>query len=231
MNQAARYFLPSLVRGVYRFDDRLSKLKGDEQTRFVKTKLNFLPEHFIAEIRKIVDCESFDAETFASKLLTVKSPTLHTQNKRKYQKYFEAYSYFNNQLEPTGGEQNFLEAEFVRRILAPVVTEEGLFKFQPQTPIGWFLADFTLEASQRYVFEVDGFGKFGSRQDLDRFSNRQNEITQEGWNVFRYTYSDIMENAERTRRKIFNILRVPNKMRIHKYRKQMSEHPMDRNAS
>ncbi len=211
MNEAAKYFLPSLVRGVYRFDDRLSKLRNDDKRRFIKSKLDFLPKQFGAEIEKIVALESINPEkAIGEKLLTTGS---HTQNKYRYQKYFEAYDYFQNQIEPTEGEQNYLEAEFVRKILSPLVTDDGLLRFQPQTPIGWFLADFTLETSQRYVFEVDGFGKFGSRQDLDRFNNRQNEITQDGWKVFRYTYSDIIENPSRTRRKIFDILKEDEEFR------------------
>lgn len=215
MNDSVKYFLPSLIRGVYRFDERLSRIKTDEETQdFIETKLRFIPEQFIEIVREAVDLEnvSFD-ETIAGKLLTVNSPQLHTQNKRRYQHYFALYRYFENQIEPKEGEQNYLESEFVRSILSPILSSEGLLKFQPQTTIKGFIADFTLEALHKYVFEVDGFGKFATRDSLDKFLNRQNVLVQDGWSVLRYSYSDIIENTERTRRKVLNLLKTDEQFR------------------
>jgi hypothetical protein len=36
-----------------------------------------------------------------------------------------------------------------------------------------------------YDFEVDGFGKFATRDSLDKFLKRQNELVLEGWIVLR----------------------------------------------
>ncbi len=215
MNDSAKYFLPSLIRGVYRFDERLSRIKTDEETQnFIETKLRFMPEQFIEIVKEAVNLENvtFD-EAIAGKLLTVNSPRLHTQNKRRYQHYFASYRYFENQIEPIEGEQNYLESEFVRSILSPILSSEGLLKFQPQTTIKGFIADFTLEASHKYVFEVDGFGKFATRDSLDKFLSRQNVLVQDGWSVLRYSYTDIIENTERTRRQVLNLLKTDEKFR------------------
>jgi ATP-dependent DNA helicase RecQ len=210
MNESVKYFLPSLIRGVYRFDERLSKIKpGDETRDFLETKLRFIPEQYTDVVREVVNLEAATFEdAIGNKLLSVHSPHFHTQNKDRYQQYFSSYGYFRNQIEPDMHAKNWLEAEFVRRILSPILSIEGLLKFQPQTPIKSYFADFTLEGSRRYDFEVDGFGKFATRDSLDKFLMRQNELVLEGWIVLRYSYTDVIENAERTRKQVLNILQA-----------------------
>jgi ATP-dependent DNA helicase RecQ len=210
MNESVKYFLPSLIRGVYRFDGRLSKIKpGDETRDFLETKLQFIPEQYTDVVREFVNLEAATFEdTIGNKLLSFNSPHFHTQNKDRYQQYFSSYDYFKNQIEPEKEAKNWLEAEFVRRILSPILSIEGLIKFQPQTSIKSYFADFTLEGSRKYDFEVDGFGKFATRDSLDKFLKRQNELVLEGWIVLRYSYTDIIENAERTRRQVLNIFQA-----------------------
>ena len=210
MNESVKYFLPSLIRGVYRFDGRLSKIKTDNETRdFIETKFRFIPEQYTDVVREFVNLEAATFEdTIGNKLLSFNSPHFHTQNKDRYQQYFSSYEYFKNQIEPDKDAKNWLEAEFVRRILSPILSIEGLIKFQPQTSIKSYFADFTLEGSRKYDFEVDGFGKFATRASLDKFLKRQNELVLEGWIVLRYSYTDIIENAERTRRQVLNILQA-----------------------
>jgi ATP-dependent DNA helicase RecQ len=210
MNESVKYFLPSLIRGVYRFDERLSRIKpGDETRDFLETKLRFIPEQYTDIVREFVNLEAATFEdTIGNKLLSFNSPYFHTQNKDRYQQYFSSYEYFKNQIEPDKEAKNWLEAEFVRRILSPILSIEGLIKFQPQTSIKSYFADFTLEGSRKYDFEVDGFGKFATRASLDKFLKRQNELVLEGWIVLRYSYTDIIENAERTRRQVLNILQT-----------------------
>ena len=56
MNGSVKYFLPSLIRGVYRFDERLSKIKTDDETKnFLETKLRFIPEQYADIIREVVN--------------------------------------------------------------------------------------------------------------------------------------------------------------------------------
>jgi len=210
MNESAKYFLPSLIRGVYRFDERLSRIKpGDETRDFLETKLRFIPEQYTDIVRGFVNLEAATFEdTIGNKLLSFNSPHFHTQNKDRYQQYLSSYDYFKNQIEPDKDAKNWLEAEFVRRILSPILSIEGLLKFQPQTSIKSYFADFTLEASRKYDFEVDGFGKFATRDSLDKFLKRQNELVLEGWIVLRYSYTDIIDNTERTRRQVLNILQA-----------------------
>jgi len=215
MNESVKYFLPSLIRGVYRFDERLSRIKTDEEARnFLETKLRFIPEQYTNIVRKVIDLEAINfPNAIENKLISFNSPQFNTQNKHRYQQYFSSYDYFSNQVEPNEGELNYLEAEFVRIIISPILSTEGLLQFKPQTPISSYITDFTLEASKKYVFEVDGFGKFATRDSLNRFLERQNILIQNGWTVLRYSYSDIMENTERTRKQIHSILQSDDQIR------------------
>lgn len=77
MNGSAKYFLLSLVRGVYRFDERLSKLKSKEESQhFIETKLRFIPEQFVE--MSCFTCHSLHKPTPNEKLI-VDSLTVGTQ--------------------------------------------------------------------------------------------------------------------------------------------------------
>lgn len=52
MNPLVLHFLPSVIRGVYRFDDELSTVTDDEDYQeFIRRKLRFLPRNIEEEIR------------------------------------------------------------------------------------------------------------------------------------------------------------------------------------
>lgn len=225
MNDLVKYFLPSSIRGVYRFDERITRISTtDEAKEFVETKLRFLPGRYADVLRELTNLETVDFSSIVEgRLLSLRGPKFYTETKKRYQQYFSSYAYFNNQVEPKEGEPNYLEAEFVRRILAPILTSEGLLKFQPQTTIESYLADFSVRGSLNYVFEVDGFGKFASRQSLDKFLKRQNVLVRNGWKVFRYSYSDIVDNKELTRKQMFRILKDDERLRPF-LRDQLSQH-------
>lgn len=108
MNESVKYFLPSLIRGVYRFDERLSKIKTDDETRdFLETKLRFIPEQYTDVVREFVNLEAATFEdTIGNKLLSFNSPHFHTQNKDRYQQYFSSYECFKNQIEPDNDAKN-----------------------------------------------------------------------------------------------------------------------------
>lgn len=220
MNSIAKYFLPSQIRGVYRFDDKLTKIYKknrennfeDKMIDFIKEKLCFLPEEqysyfskFIFNGEKIDYLEIIEDQFFTHNVAS-------KSNKEKYIAYFKTYTYFQNQIEKNKGTKNYLEAEFIRKVLSPILTLEGLLKVEPQLRIGKYYADFIIIGEKKYVIEIDGFEKFKARDNLDDFLRRQNEIQEKGWIVYRYSYTDIIGNTDRTKKKIYNILSKDNKL-------------------
>jgi ATP-dependent DNA helicase RecQ len=199
-------FLPSRIRGVYRYDQKLSEIEDDNDARaFAEIKLRFLPEEHYQGIFKnyldiVIDEESKKGEIVDQ---------FQRGEPYKYKKYFEQYIYFSDQLigkeNYEKADKTFLEREFVKRILSPILSAWGLLQIKPQKEICGYFADFTIIGEKKYVFEIDGFGKFKSRRDLDNFLKRQNEIINDGWTIYRFSYSDIMQNAAKTRRFLFNI--------------------------
>jgi len=124
--------------------------------------------------------------------------------------FFKYHPYFHNALgTQTEIEKavNYLEIQFVRKALAPLISDAGLRKVQPQRSIGRYKTDFSLEGAGRFAIEVDGFGKFRNRHDLDNFIARQNYITSQGWRVIRYTYSQIMDNTEEALNSLYTLLK------------------------
>ena len=86
------------------------------------------------------------------------------KNSRKYQEYFKYYTHF----QPID-KNNYLEAEFVKKVLSPLLSIHDLLKIEPQKQIAQYFADFAVVGERKYVFEIDGFGKFESRANLDDF--------------------------------------------------------------
>ncbi len=211
MNPIVRHFLPSVVRGVYRADDEFAKI-ADERAfkRFVEAKLKFLPPSLAASFRRHLSLdEDFESaqrqQTLAANLIDPDRTTAQRANI-----FFGRHAYFQNAL-GTKAEiekaDNYLEIQFVRKILAPLLGHAGLHKVQPQRSIGPYQADFAIEGRSKFVIEVDGFGKFKVRSELDDFIKRQNYIVRQGWRVIRFTYSQIMENTALTLKELHSLFK------------------------
>lgn len=197
-----KHFLPSKIRGVYRFDDELSKSKinSDEEARnFIDIKLQFLPEEYQKFFKRYFNAKEFTLDGLISSRI-LGSSISKPENKKKYQQYFNTYQYFHSI-----DDNKYLEAEFVKKVLSHILSVNGLLKIEPQRQIAQYFVDFSVIGKKRYVFEVDGFGKFKDRDNLDEFLERQNKIINDGWLLYRFSYSHIINNPEKTRKQIHNI--------------------------
>ena len=194
MNPLTRHFLPSQTRGVYRFDDTFDKLTAENYSQYITNKLRFLPCSIAKVISDSLDLtESFDVarkQMYLDGVLNDNSRVI----KQRYTDFFVRYPYFRNALaENNEGAENYLEIKFVKRILAKLLNTNGMDNVQPQKSIGRYYADFAIESgSSKVAIEVDGFGKFKLRSNLDDFIERQNYITCNGWKVIRFTYGQVM---------------------------------------
>lgn len=200
-----RQFLPSMARGVYRFDQQICQHASDgDCDSFIKKKITLLPSEYRDFILSRLHSGNYSAnQTLSNHQHPI--PTPHKASVRmKYEHFFSQHDYFSH-WENHKGAKNFLEIEFVKRLLAPLFTMEGLGRFVPQSHIGRFKPDFAIIGSKKYVIEIDGFGKFNHPNALNDFLSRQNFLLNEGWLVFRYSYWDIMKNTRKTAKDIFNI--------------------------
>jgi very-short-patch-repair endonuclease len=103
--------------------------------------------------------------------------------------------------------------EFVKRVLAPLLSMNGLARIAPQHPVEKYFVDFAVAGATNIAIEVDGFGKFETSTDLNDFSNRQNILVINGWRPIRFTYRDIMDNTDVTRRRLYDLLRADSVLR------------------
>lgn len=205
-----KHFLPSKIRGVYRFDDELSKsniTNDDEAQNFIDLKLRFLPEEYKSFIEGNVDLGNFNLDRLIGKRI-LDSACSNAENKRKYQEYFKCYPHF----QPID-DNNYLEAEFVKKVLSPLLSIHDLLKIEPQKQIAQYFADFAVVGERKYVFEIDGFGKFESRANLDDFLARQNKIINEGWQIYRFSYTHIKSNTEKTRKQILDVFKKDSELK------------------
>lgn len=209
MNPAIRHFLPSVVRGVYRADDEFSAVKDAESfANFVKTKLRFLPPEILAKFRHHF---SFDGDFENAKRRLTLASNLFDSSRTSVQRaksFFQQHPYFQNALGEKAaieGADNYLEVHFVQKILALLLSDEGMRMVRPQHQVGPYFLDFAVIGESKFAIEVDGFGKFKERADLDNFIKRQNYITSQGWRVIRFTYAQIKENTG-TALKLFHSL-------------------------
>jgi superfamily II DNA helicase RecQ/very-short-patch-repair endonuclease len=198
-------FLPSMARGVYRFDQQICQHASDgDCDSFIKKKITLLP----SEYRDFILSRLHSGNYSANQTLSNHQHPIPTSQKAsvrmKYEHFFSQHDYFSH-WENYKGAKNFLEIEFVKRILAPLFTMKGLDRFIPQYHIGRFKPDFAIIGSKKYVIEIDGFGKFNHPDALNDFLSRQNFLLNEGWLVFRYSYWDIMKNTRKTAKDVFNI--------------------------
>jgi len=195
------------MRGVYRLDDSLaSEISEDAYRQFIETKIRLIPKRLIRDL----GIRSDHGEISRPVVRRVKRP----QARQRAAAFFHLHPYFSNAISgnesitetSADGSQNFLEVEFVKKILAPALSERGLKLVHPQEQVGSYLVDFALCGTSKFAFEVDGFGKFKQPADLDNFIKRQNYIAAQGWRVIRYTYSQIMTTTETTLRNFSAIL-------------------------
>ena len=222
MNPIIRHFLPSVIRGVYRFDDGFAQVKDEKDfQQFVGAKLNFLPGDIIDEVRRAVDfSEDFRSAQQQRVLSSDLFELAHTVAARA-KRFFRQHAYFRNALVAdrfaTDAElkdaENYLEIQFVRAILAPLLTDEGLRVVRPQRNVGPYFVDFAIEGQSKLALEVDGFGKFKSKGDLNDFTKRQNYIAAQGWRVIRFTYGQVMETTQVTLREVHNLLKADTQLR------------------
>lgn len=189
--------------------------------QFVEAKLNFLPGDIVEEVCRAVNfSEDFRSARCKRTLSSDLFESVHTVAGRA-KTFFRQHAYFQNALVAdrfaTNAElkdaENYLEIQFVRAVLAPLLTDEGLRVVRPQRNVGPYFVDFALEGQSKLAFEVDGFGKFKSRGDLNDFTKRQNYIVTQGWRVIRFTYGQVMETTEVTLREVHNLLKTDTQLR------------------
>jgi superfamily II DNA helicase RecQ/very-short-patch-repair endonuclease len=211
MNPIVRHFLPSVVRGVYRADEEFPQIGDDSGfKRFLEAKFKFLPPGVEKGLRRRL---SLDDDFQRAQQHQTIPPNLLEPSQVSAQRanvFFRTHKYFQNAL-GTQAEikdaENYLEIQFVRKVLAPLLNDKGLQAVHPQHQIGPYQVDFAIQGKSSFVFEVDGFAKFKERRALDDFINRQNYITSRGWRVIRFTFSQIVESTELTLKTLHTLLK------------------------
>jgi len=210
MNSIVRHFLPSITRGVYRYDDGFSDITTiSDFERFAEGKIRFLPVQVAKRFNLKIDHESGGDQPISRSRLGQTAA-------QRAEDFLRKHPYFAN---ATGTQaelqqaDNFLEIQFVRRILSPLLTDEGMYAVHPQHNVGRYLVDFAIEGERKFALEVDGFGKFKSKQDLDEFTERQNHIASQGWIVLRYTYGKVVKTPEVTLKDLYTVLEKDAKLR------------------
>lgn len=200
MNEMNKYivnFLPSIIRGVYRFDDHIESLKNTSgKIEFIYNKINFLPKYLINYVREHL----FEVnEENADSILNDRIRDIRIQGKdNKFNEYIRNYNFLNQP-------EHFLEKEFIRRIILYVLSNDGMEKLIPQKRIEPYTVDFAIEGDNKYVFEIDGFEKFKNPNALNSFIERQNYLTSQGWIIYRYTYKHIYENAKQKIKELYEL--------------------------
>jgi very-short-patch-repair endonuclease len=79
-------------------------------------------------------------------------------------------------------------------------------KFRRQVVIGPYIADFACRMPKMLVVEVDG-ETHGGREAYD--ATRTNELKERGYEVMRFTYSDVMTNLDGVLLTILQVLQPP----------------------
>ncbi len=222
MNPIVRHFLPSVIRGVYRFDDGFSEVKDEKDFQeFIEGKIKFLPSNVRAEVCRAANLsEDLRSAQHQRTLPTELLEPVQTVAQRA-KAFFRLHRYFENALVgdrlATDVElkdaQNYLEIQFVKKILAPLLNAEGLRGIRPQRSVGPYYVDFALEGGTKLALEVDGFGKFKTRNELNDFTKRQNYITAQDWRVMRFTYGQVMETTGVTLRQMHSLLKADTQFR------------------
>ena len=191
-----KQFLPSLSRGVYRFNQQLANyLKDGNAERFVETKQAFLPRKYRDAIEKLIEFSDDEASILKNSLPKLDGQGANTQRANQF--------FLQHPCLATQNDNNYLEREFIRLIFARIFSLDDLSIWVvPQFSVLNYRLDFAVFGDDSYAIEVDGFGKFKQRADSDGFLRRQNDITEEGWRVYRYSYADVVENTAATLQKL-----------------------------
>jgi hypothetical protein len=145
VNPIVRHFLPSVVRGVYRFDDAFSEIE-DEKTfqHFVDGKLKFLPSNLVADVCRAAKLSDDFRSAQHQRMLPAELLETAQSVAPRTKAFFRLHRYFENALvgdrlakdDELKDAQNYLEIQFVKRILAPLLNDEGLRAIHPQRNIG-----------------------------------------------------------------------------------------------
>jgi len=142
VNPIIRHLLPSVIRGVYRFDDSFCEVEDEKDfQQFVVGKLKFLPSNVVADVCRAAKLsEDFRS---AQHQLTLPAELLEAAQTiaPRAKAFFRLHRYFENALVgdrmATDIElkeaQNYLEIQFVKKILAPLLNEEGPTKHHCQS--------------------------------------------------------------------------------------------------
>ncbi|HOC91406.1 MAG TPA: DEAD/DEAH box helicase [bacterium] len=203
MNEHILHFLPSVVRGVYRYDDLKPDFEKSAQLdQFYESRLNFLPPY----IRNLIERNRKHSNLSPqSKSNISKEPSNNLRNKNAIQ-YVTRYPKLEK-------EESFLEKQFVYLVLSQIFDIHGMLKVVPQYKVGPYYIDFGILADKNYAIELDGFGKFRTSKDLDDFLNRQNYILQQGWTIYRYSYNKIMKSTEVAKDELTHIFQKDSMLR------------------
>jgi hypothetical protein len=187
MRDMLAHFLPSLARGVYRLDQEICDDSKVDPEGFIRKKIALLPNEHRQFILDQLTPSTIDPTNGLLQKHQLSIPTSRSRSVQdKLQQFFSSHPYFAN-WQNCEEANNYLEVEFVKRILAPLFMAPGLGLFKPQHCVGKYQIDFAVTASKKYAIELDGFGKFNSPDALDRFLSRQNFLLNEGWLVYRYS--------------------------------------------
>ena len=204
-SKVLRQFLPSVMRGIYRFNQQLNNYVNDGDAHgFVITKKAFLPRHYLGLIESLIDFPKDEADTLKSK--TPEKGRLPNNATNRANDFFSQYPYLSVE-----NNVNYLERQFILQILSRVFNDDWL-EFElviPQYPVQTYRLDFAIFGEKNYAIELDGFGKFQQRVDLDGFLRRQNNIVDKGWTLYRFSYADVVENTAVTVERLKNIFISP----------------------
>ena len=181
-----------MIRGVYRFDDNFCDVEDEKGFQlFVAGKLKFLPSNVVADVCKTANL-SEDFRT-AQQQRTLPAELLESAQvvAQRTKSFFRLHRYFDNALVgdrfATDAElkdaQNFLRKfSSVKKILAPLLNEEGLRAICPQRGRREVSSSILLSKEPRSSrLKRTALVSSNGPNDLDDFTKRQNYIMAHGY--------------------------------------------------
>lgn len=113
-------FLPSITRGVYRFNKQLSSyLQDDDAKGFVYTKKAFLPRHYLEALEKLINFSKDEADSLLNKY-----PNPGKVDKITANAFFNRYGYL-----AVENNNNYLERKFIQQVLTKVFNTNFFFRW------------------------------------------------------------------------------------------------------
>jgi hypothetical protein len=107
MNSIVRHYLPSVVRGVYRFDEAFSEVEDqDAFEHFVDGKLRFLPCHMAESILRAANIERDYERVKRHLMLPEDALDGRGEVRRRTEAFFSEHPYFHEALEENGKESD-----------------------------------------------------------------------------------------------------------------------------